>query len=360
MRNFLMNLLQLLFVFYSTALWASENGTGETGENGKKCEDKVCLGGVLWSRYTASDHAKAKDFNNGFAIARFLIDFEYKLSPDAKVRVVPDFQINNVGEESWFGLRNGYFEKKFGKNFKITTGIHRIHFLLDYPNHFPEKVLREKEKFFAAKGVGLGSNGLGASMSLKLPEQKLFFDTGVYASASDGYKIQTKAADGDEGKAWTFLMGTNPIPLFEVRLSFLYERYRNDSSYPKINTMSDQYAAGVIVFYNYGRTIEPGFVMSLEHMLAYDQKIAGTKSRLYEVVLGWQWNYVLGTLFRFDRFEPEVPGAKTNLALSRFLTCLNIQFHSSYRLQLSYGAEFYDDQNNRTAQTAWVQLQTVH
>jgi hypothetical protein len=122
--------------------------------------------------------------------------------------------------------------------------------------------------------------------------------------------------------------------------------------------MSDQYAAGIIVFYNYGRVIEPGFVMSLEHMLAYDQKIAGAKSRLYELVLGWQWNYVLGTLFRMDRFEPELPGAKTNLSLTRLLTCLSVQFHASHRLQLSYGVELYDNKQIRPAQWLWVQIQS--
>lgn len=322
--------------------------------------EKLEIGGVLWSRYTVTDHEKYKDYTNSFSIARLLIDFNYQLSKDDVVRVVPDFQVNQAGEESWFGLRNGYFEKKILKNLKATTGIHRIHFLLDYPNHFPEKVLREKEKFFPAKGVGLASNGLGFSLSAKFPDQKLFIESGVYASPADGYKAQTKSADLDNGKGWTFLIGTNPIPLFEVRASFLYERYRNDPSYPKINTMSDQYAAGLMVFYNYGRIIEPGPVVVFEHIKAYDQKIAGAKSDLYEFVLGYQFNYVLGFLMRVDRFEAVLPGGKSSLSLTRLLTCLNIQFHPTNRLQISHGWEIYDDKNKSTAQTTWFQIQTEY
>jgi hypothetical protein len=226
-RTFL-QFIRLILMMHSLALFAAETSKDKPSDklNDKdKIEEKLHIGGVMWSRFTVTDHDKYVDYTNSFSIARLLIDFEYKIAPEVTVRVVPDFQINSGGEESWFGLRNGYFEKKFGKNFKFTTGIHRIHFLLDYPNHFPEKVLREKEKFFPAKGIGLGSNGLGASISLKLPDQKLFFDTGVYASASDGYKVQTKSADLDNGKAWTFLVGTNPVALFEARLSFLYEKY---------------------------------------------------------------------------------------------------------------------------------------
>ncbi len=345
--------IKLILMIHSLSLFADEKPENKPENK----EEKLHIGGVLWSRFTATDNPKYSDYTNSFSIARLLIDFEYKLTETDTVRVVPDFQINQAGEDSWFGLRNGYYEKKFFKNFKATTGIHRIHFGLDYPNHFPEKVLREKEKFFVAKGVGLSSNGLGASISAKFPNQKLFFDTGVYASPADGYKAQTKSADLDDGKGFTFLMGTNPVSLFEARLSFLYEKYRNDASYPKINTMSDQYAAGVIIFYNYGRSLEPGPVFSFEHMIAYDQKTVGAKSRLYELVLGWQWNYVFGTLLRFDRFEVELPGAKSNTSLSRILSCIHIQPHATYRIQFSHGVDIFDNKDNRPQHTGWIQLQ---